>query len=69
MVVINHISLTLGRKGPHNFWTICGNFNHTVIDLSVILEKGGGLAVFDLVLKLGKTDALFCVMFFSQFPK
>ena len=64
MVVMNHISLTLVRKGAHNFWTICGNFNHTVIDLSVILEKGGGLAVFDLVLKLGKTDALFCVIFF-----
>ena len=49
MVVTNHISLTLVRKGAHNFWTICGNFNHTVIDLSVMLEKGGGLAVFDLV--------------------
>ena len=66
---MNHISLTLVRKGAHNFWTICGNFNHTVIDLSVILEKGGGLEVFDLVLKLGKTDALFCVIFFSQFLK
>ena len=66
---MNHISLTLVRKGAHNFWTICGNFNHTVIDLSVILEKGGGLAVFDLVLKLGKADPLFGVMFFSQVPK
>ena len=48
---MNHISLTLVRKGAHNIWTICGNFNHTVIDFSVVLEKGGGLTVFDLVLK------------------
>ena len=67
MVVTNHISLTLVRKGAHNFWTTCGNFNHTDIDLSVLLEKGGGLAVFDLVLKLGKTDGLFVLYFFSQF--
>ena len=41
IVLMNHISLSLVGKGAHSIWTICGNFNHTVIDLSVILEKGG----------------------------
>ena len=67
MVVMNHISLTLVRKGAHNFGTKCGNFNHTVIDLSVKLEKGGGLAVFESVLKLGKTDPVCWFVLFLIF--